>query len=105
MKYEIEEKNPDWLNKVPRYNTATRSKFHGIIFEYYIRSAITDRYTIMYSITVHDKILPTYVDVVSIGVGIAIPKNATTSALETLVVTLNFIYFWLKHFHHNYQVR
>ena len=59
----------------------------------------------MGSIPAHDKIISTYVyDTVS-GGNRSTPKNSTTSALESLGVTLNFIYCRLKEFHHNYQVR
>ena len=58
----------------------------------------------MCSITEHDKQQPTYVDDASSGGGISIPKNKTTAALKPLGETINFIGFWLKHFHHNYQV-
>ena len=36
VEYDMEEKNPDWLNKVPCYNTAICSKLHGTVFEDYI---------------------------------------------------------------------
>ena len=36
--------------------------------------------------------------------GIPIPKNATTEALEALGTTLNFIGFWIKLFDHNYEL-
>ena len=42
-------------------------------------------------------------DIISGGC-IEMPKNATTSALESLRAILNFIYCWIKRFHHNYQV-
>ena len=81
MKYNIKENNPDWLNKVPWNNTKICSKLHGTMFEYYIINARTDGYNIMFSITAHDKLIPTYFDESSSGVGRAIPKYATTSAL------------------------
>ena len=56
----------------------------------------------MYYITAHYKQQPRYVDDASSGGGRAIPKNATTAALESLGATLNFIDCWLKHCHHNY---
>ena len=37
--------------------------------------------------------------------GIPIPKNATTEALEALGTTLKFIGCWIKLFDHNYEVR
>ena len=59
---------------------------------------------IMCSITVHDKIKPTYVDgAISVG-SRAIPNNATAAALESMGATLKFIYCWLKLFHNNYEV-
>ena len=51
------------------------------MYEDYIRNDITDRYNLMCSITVHNKLLPTYVDYSRRGVGRAIPKNSTTAAL------------------------
>ena len=58
----------------------------------------------MFSITAHNKLLPTYVDGAISGDSIEILKNATKSALESLSATLNFIDSWIKHFHRNYQV-
>ena len=58
----------------------------------------------MCSITTHDKQQPAYADYERSGSVIEIPKNETTEALQSLGVTLNFIDFWLKIFHHNYQV-
>ena len=58
----------------------------------------------MYYITANDKLKPKYVDYVSSVWGRAIPKNATTAALESLGGTLNFIDCWLKLFHNNYGV-
>ena len=42
MKDFTKENNPDWLNKVPWYNTTICSKLHGTVFEDFI-SDITDR--------------------------------------------------------------
>ena len=83
MKYNTKENNhPDWLNKVPWYNTSIWSKLHGTVSEDFIRNARTDRYNIMCYITAHDKQQPTYVDDATSGGGRAIPKNTTTVALE-----------------------
>ena len=61
MNYDAKENNPYWLNKCPWYNTAICSKLHGTVFEDYIRKIRTERYNIMFYITAHDKLLPTYV--------------------------------------------
>ena len=62
MKYEIKEKVPDWLNKVPWYNTEICSKLHGTVFEDFIRNDITDRYNLMCYITAHNMQQSTYVN-------------------------------------------
>ena len=94
-----------WLGKkCPWYNTAICYKWHGTVFEDFIRNAMIVRYNIMCSITSHDKQQPTYVDYASVGGGKSIPKNPTTTGLQSLRETLNFIDCWLKHFQHNYQV-
>ena len=62
IKYETEEKIPDWLNKGPWYNTTICSKLYGTVFKYYIRNDRTKIYNIMCSITAHDRKQPTYVD-------------------------------------------
>ena len=59
----------------------------------------------MCSITANDKLKPMYVDDSSSVGSREITKNATTAELESLGVTLNFIDFWLKLFHKNYEVR
>ena len=75
MKYEMEENNPDWLNKGLWYNTAMCSKYHGTFFEDFIRYYRTDRCNLMCSITAQYRQKPTYVDDASSGVGRSIPKN------------------------------
>ena len=56
MKYEIYKSNhQDWLNKVPWYNTDICSRLLGIMLEYFITHARTDRYNIMCSLVAHDK--------------------------------------------------
>ena len=59
----------------------------------------------MCSLTEQDKLQHIYVDDASSVGGRAMHKNATTSGLKSLGVTLNFIDFWLKLFHNNYEVR
>ena len=59
----------------------------------------------MCSITTYDKLLPICVYYISSDDSRSIPKNATTTALESLGETLNFIYCWIKKFQQNYQVR
>ena len=106
MKYDIKENHlTDWLNKVPWYNTSICYKWHGAVFDDFIINDKTDRCNIMCSITANDKVQPTYFDDASSVVSRAISKNATTSALESLGATLNFINCWLKLFHNNYEVR
>ena len=93
MLHEIEKNNhPDWFNKGPWYNTSNCSKFHGKVFEYFIKNARTERYNITSSIIAHDKQQPTYVDDAISGEGRQISNNEKTEALEALGATLNFIY-------------
>ena len=103
MEYKIREKNHDWLNKGPWYNTTIFSKLHGTVFEYFNRNDRTDIYSLMCSITGHDRQQSTYVDDVRSYVGRSIPKNATTPVLKSLGANLNFIACSLKRFQHNYQ--
>ena len=103
MKYDIEEKNPDWLNKGPWYNTTMYYKFDGTKFEDFIINDIKDRYNIMCYMTAHYRQQSKYVDNSISSGGIAIPKNATTASLKSLGATLNFIDCWLKHFQQTYQ--
>ena len=76
--------NPDWLNKVPWYNTAICTRLHVTVFEDYIRNARIDRYNLMCSITAHGKLLPTYVYYTSSGIDIAIFENATIKAARKI---------------------
>ena len=63
MKYYIKGNNhPDWLNKGPRYNTAICYKWHGTVFDGFIRNYRTDSCNIMCSLPSHDKLQSTYVD-------------------------------------------
>ena len=76
MLFEIGENNhPNWFNKGTWYNTAICSKFHGKLFEDFIRHARTDIYHLMCSIIKHDKQKPLYeYEESSIG-DRPIPKN------------------------------
>ena len=58
----------------------------------------------MWYIPANDNQQPTHVDDERSGGSRAIPKNAKTSALQSLGEILNFIDCWLKHFQNNYQV-
>ena len=70
MEYEIEEKNPNCLNKYPWYNTAIYSQLHETVFEDFIINARIDIYDIMCYIAPHDRQQPTYVDdVISYAIG------------------------------------
>ena len=70
--------HPNWLNKVPWYNTAICSRLHGSLCEDFTTLAITDGYNLMCSIVAHDKKQPTYEDEeISIG-DRRIPKHVTT---------------------------
>ena len=61
MKYEINKsENPNWLNKVPWYNTSIFSRLHGNMFGYFITHAINDRYNTMCSLVAHDKKHPAH---------------------------------------------
>ena len=73
-----ESNHPDWLNKVPWYNTAIWSKLRGSLFEYFMTHARTDRYNIMCSIFAYDKKQPAYEDDESSIVDRLIPKHVTT---------------------------
>ena len=59
----------------------------------------------MCSIPSRVKQQPTYFDDEGSGVNKAIPKYATTAALESLGTALSFIHCWLKLFHNNSEVR
>ena len=62
-KYDIKENiHPDWLNKVPQYNTAICSKLHGTVFDDLIRNDRIDRCNIMCSIPANDQQQPKYFD-------------------------------------------
>ena len=81
------------------------SKLHEKMFGGFIRHTRTDRYHIMCSIIAHDKKQPWYEDEERIIWDRPIPKNSTTEALESLVITLNSINCWFKLFEQNYEVR
>ena len=96
--------HPDWLNKVPWYNTAICSRLQVSMFLYFITQAITDIYNLLCYIVAHDK-KPDYEDdKISIGDKL-IPKNVTTEELGALCATLNFIEIWLKLLEENYEAR
>ena len=58
----------------------------------------------MSSIIPRDKQQYLYEDEESSILYIPIPNNTTIESLEVLVYNLKFIYFWIKLFHHNYEV-
>ena len=106
MKYETDKNNhQDWLNKGPWYNIDICSRLHGIIFEYFVTHARTDRYNLTCSLVAHDKKLPAYEDYeIIIGYRL-IPKHVITEALVSLVATLIFIDIWIKLLEDNYDAR
>ena len=69
MAYEINKSNHlDWLNKFPWYNRNICSKLHGSMFEGIITQERTDRYNLMCSLVVHDRLQLDYKDdEISIG--------------------------------------
>ena len=73
-----ENNNPDQLNKFPWYNTDIFSRLYGSLFEDFMIHARTNRYNIMCSLVVHDKIQPAYKDEESSIVDRLIPKHVTT---------------------------
>ena len=61
MLYDLDKINhPNWLNKGPWYNTNIYSMLYGIMFEYFITHAITDRYNILCYLFEHDFKKPAY---------------------------------------------
>ena len=82
IKYGTKENyHTDRLNKGPRYNTAICSKWHGTVFDDFIRNDRTYRCNIMCSIPAHDKQQTACVDDAGNGGGRAIHNNSTPSAL------------------------
>ena len=59
----------------PWYNTSICNKFHGNVFEEFIRNARTDRYNIMCYIDAHGKINPSEHDDGKNGGGYTLPPN------------------------------
>ena len=105
LKYDMDKHNSDWMTGVPWYNTSTCKKIDGNVFEGFIRDARTDRYNIMCSIDVHEKINPLEHDDGSSGGGYPLSPNSTTYALYSLIVTIYFIGCWLKVLEHNFLER
>ena len=65
-------------------------------YEDYISAAIKDRYNLMYSIDVHDKMRPTGNDYSSSGGDRPLPYKSTVDVILSLVLTMNSIYSWLQ---------
>ena len=95
----------DWFNKGPWHNKNICYKLHGIKFEYFITQAITDRYNIMCSLVVHDRLQTDYKDDESSIGDREIPNNATVKDLKSLGATFDFIDIWLKLLSKNYCAR
>ena len=106
MKYEMDKNNhQDWLNKGPWYNPAICIKFHGSMFEDIMTHKILDRYNLMCSLVLHDKIQPACEYDESIIADRSIHKNETIESFKSLGGTLNFIDTWLKLFEDIYYAR
>ena len=75
------------------------------MFEDFITHSISDRYNLICSLVLHDKIKPAYEDDESSIGDRSIPKNATIENLKALGDTLNYIYIWLKLLEENYCTR
>ena len=55
LKYDTKKHNSEWMTGSTWYNIYICKKFHGNMFEGFIRNARTDRYNIMCSIDAHEK--------------------------------------------------
>ena len=56
IKYETVENNPDWLNKVPWYNTTICSKLHGTLFNQSGLFATVSYLILLFEEMIHDKL-------------------------------------------------
>ena len=55
LQYDTDKHKLDWITDGPWYNTSICTKFHGTVFEIYIRNSITDRYNLMCYFDSHEK--------------------------------------------------
>ena len=55
LKYDMDKHNSEWMTVGTWYNTYICKKYHGKVFEVFIRNARTDGYNITCSIDAHEK--------------------------------------------------
>ena len=103
LKYDMDLQNYDWMKGGPWYNQSICIKLHGKVFEGFIVNARTDRYNIMCFIDAYEREnQQSSCDDDSNGGGCPLPKKPTTTALESLGATIDFIGCWLKALEHNF---
>ena len=78
------------------------SCFHGYSLEDYFRTARKDRYNLMCSIKVYEKLHQLYSDSASSGGSIPLPDGSTKYISVSLGNTLNFIESWIQSFQESY---
>ena len=105
LKYDMDKHNSYWMTGGPWYNTYICEKFHGNLFEGFIKNARTDIYNIICSIDAHEKINPSGHYDGSSGGGYPLPSNSTIEALVSLIETIYFISCWLQALEHNFLER
>ena len=106
LKYDMYILNSDWLTGGPWYNTSTCKKLHGKQFEGFIINKITDRYNIMCSVDAYEREHQSSIcDDGRSGGGCPLPKKPTTTALESLGATIDFIGCWIEALEHDFLER
>ena len=102
LNFDFQHNCTSWILNIPWYNTTICSRWHGLLFGDYVKTARHDQYNLMCSIEADEREKKYINDESSSGVGIPLPINSTKNSLISFVVTINFIDSWIKSFKTNY---
>ena len=102
LNYDPQRHCNSWMINFPWYNTMICSRLHGLLYEYYVTTAIRERYSIMRSIEDHNKEKPTINYDTSSGGDIPLTYNSTKYLLFSFGLILNCIDSCTKSIKYNY---
>ena len=96
LNFDFQHHCPSWILNGPGYNTNTRSKLYGSLFEDYVTTTRRYRYNLMCSIEAHKRYQKSINDDKSSDGDRPLPYNSTKHVLLSFVLTINFIENWFK---------
>ena len=96
VKFKFEQQCPSWIQNRNWYNTTIRSHLCGSSFEYIFITARQDRYALICSLNLYEKLHVMCYDSLRCGYGRPLPYGPTTGVIRSVSSTINSICIWLQ---------